>query len=122
MDRKGFSLKDGADMSGIRAAEIVKSSAAKRRRNRNRVVDGQDIEVTVRVADPIVAKLILLIAERSNKGAIEYGAKSLLDRVTDPSAMVSEALEESVDQIVYLFGALSLLSKDQNGTSTVKDR
>lgn len=109
-------------MSGIRAAEIVKSSAAKRRRNRNRVVDGQDIEVTVRVADPIVAKLILLIAERSNKGAIEYGAKSLLDRVTDPSAMVSEALEESVDQIVYLFGALSLLSKDQNGTSTVKDR
>ena len=88
------------------------SSAFNRKRKRDPVDEGRDIELVVRVSDPVVARLILMIESRSNAGAVEYGAKSIIDRIDKPDKLVSEALEESIDQIIYLFAALSLLSDD----------
>lgn len=59
--------------------------------------------------DPLVARLIRHIESRSNAGAVEYKSDSIIDRIDDPAALVSEALEEAIDQIIYLGGALSLL-------------
>jgi hypothetical protein len=63
----------------------------------------------VKVRDPLVARLIRHIESRSNAGAVEYKSDSIIDRIDDPAALVSEALEEAIDQIIYLGGALSLL-------------
>lgn len=68
-------------------------------------------EFTVNVKDPIVSELVKLMIKRSNDGAIEYGFESLLDRVDDPVALVADALEEALDQIIYLKAALSLLQE-----------
>ena len=68
-------------------------------------------EFTVNVKDPIVSELVKLMIKRSNDGAIEYGFESLLDRVDDPVALVADALEEALDQIIYLKAALSLLKE-----------
>ena len=73
--------------------------------------EDRNIEVSVRLADPVVAKLILMIADRSNAGAEEYGNKSVVDSFEDPSDMIEEAIEEAVDQVIYLYGALKLMSK-----------
>ena len=67
------------------------------------------ISLSVKVKDPIVASLIKKIEKRSNDGAEEYGSDSLLERISDPLQLVSESLEEAIDQIIYLGCALSLL-------------
>jgi len=63
------------------------------------------IDVQVRVRDPLVAKLIRDLAERSNAGAEEYGHASILDRVSDPVQLVSDSIEETLDKAVYLMAA-----------------
>ena len=73
-------------------------------------------EFTVNVKDPIVSELVKLMIKRSNDGAIEYGFESLLDRVDDPVALVADALEEALDQIIYLKAALSLLKERERIT------
>lgn len=85
-------------------------------------LESGEIEINIRVSDPMVARLILMLAERSNSGALEYGSKSLLDRITDSKELVNQAVEESIDQMIYLFGAAVLMEKSQNGISIVKDR
>jgi hypothetical protein len=69
------------------------------------------IRIVVEVCDPLVAGLIKDLARRSNEGALEYGHSSLLDRVDDPLVLVKDALEESFDQLIYVGGALHLLSE-----------
>ncbi|MBE85132.1 MAG: hypothetical protein CME21_21460 [Gemmatimonadetes bacterium] len=70
-------------------------------------------EFTVKIKDPIVAELVKLLIKRSNDGAVEYGFESLLERVDDPVALVSDALEEALDQIIYLKAALSILKEKE---------
>ena len=70
-------------------------------------------EFTVNVKDPIVSELVKLMIKRSNDGAVEYGFESLLDRVDDPVALVADALEEALDQIIYLKAALSILKEKE---------
>jgi hypothetical protein len=65
-------------------------------------MSSDEIVVTVRVKDPIVAALIRQIAERSNTGASEYGHNSLLDRISDPKKLVKDAVE-SVADLLFLF-------------------
>jgi hypothetical protein len=72
----------------------------------------------VKVKDPLVARLIRHIETRSNQGAMEYDSDSILERIDDPAALVSEALEEAIDQIIYLGGALSLLRDSKRSTET----
>ena len=68
-------------------------------------------EVTVKVRDPLVARLIKDLADRSNAGAEEYGYNSILDRVNDPVELIAESIEESLDKAVYLMAAkMCLLS------------
>lgn len=69
--------------------------------------------VKVEVRDPLVAGLIRKIARRSNDGALEYGHESLLDRVDDPLKLIEDGLEEAIDQLIYLGGALHLLSEER---------
>tara|TARA_R110000824_G_scaffold23237_2_gene83615 strand:+ start:111 stop:437 length:327 start_codon:yes stop_codon:yes gene_type:complete len=71
------------------------------------------ISLSVKVKDPIVASLIKKIEKRSNDGADEYGSDSILERIQDPLQLVSESLEEAIDQIIYLGCALSLLRDAQ---------
>ena len=80
-------------------------------------MSSKDIVVTVRVKDPLVAALIRQIAERSNAGAEEYGHNSLLERISDPKKLVKDAVEEAIDQMIYLGAALSVLPEAQNGRS-----
>lgn len=68
-----------------------------------------EISLSVKVKDPIVASLIKQIEKRSNDGAEEYGSDSILERIQDPLKLVSDSLEEAIDQIIYLGCALSLL-------------
>tara|TARA_R110002110_G_scaffold66847_3_gene182648 strand:- start:15465 stop:15785 length:321 start_codon:yes stop_codon:yes gene_type:complete len=70
-------------------------------------------KVEVEVRDPLVAGLIRQIAKRSNDGALEYGHESLLDRVDDPLKLIEDGLEEAIDQLIYLGGALQLLSEER---------
>ena len=74
-------------------------------------MSGKREKVEVEVYDPLVASLIRHIAKRSNDGALEYGHESILDRVDDPLQLVAEGLEETIDQLIYLGGALHLLSE-----------
>ena len=67
----------------------------------------------VEVQDPIVAELIRLVEKRSNDGAKEYGFKSILERADQPLTLVSDALEESIDQLIYLGAALALLREER---------
>jgi len=68
-------------------------------------------EVTVKVRDPLVARLIKQLADRSNAGAEEYGCNSILDRVNDPVELIAESIEETLDKAVYLMAAkMCLLS------------
>tara|TARA_R110000751_G_scaffold57842_4_gene122561 strand:- start:6775 stop:7008 length:234 start_codon:yes stop_codon:yes gene_type:complete len=59
------------------------------------------IEVTVLVPDPIVARLIRRLAERSRKGAIEYGHKSIATRPMSDANLRREKQEELMDYLVY---------------------
>ncbi len=68
-------------------------------------------EFTVKTKDPIVAALIKQMEKRSKEGAKEYGFDSILERVDDPLTLVCDALEEAIDQIVYLGAAVSLLKE-----------
>lgn len=67
-------------------------------------------EFTVKVRDKVVADLIKEIARRSNDGASEYEHESLTDRIKNPVMLVREALEEAIDQMIYLGAALSVMS------------
>ena len=83
-------------------------------------MSSEDIVVTVRVKDPLVAALIRQIADRSNAGAKEYGHNSLVERISDPKRLVKDAVEEAIDQMIYLGAALSVLPEDQKGKSKSK--
>tara|TARA_R100000963_G_C4605561_1_gene77757 strand:+ start:257 stop:547 length:291 start_codon:yes stop_codon:yes gene_type:complete len=69
-----------------------------------------DSKVELNITDPLVKKLVKLIAKRSNEGALEYGSVSILERIQDPKMLIKDALEESIDQSIYLSAALHLLN------------
>ena len=55
--------------------------------------------------DPLVLEAQKMIAERSEAGEREYGYPSILGRELTPLQLVEEALEEAVDQVIYLLAA-----------------
>ena len=73
------------------------------------------MKVEVEVSDPAVAKLIRLIAERSKSGEREYGFQSLLDRGMTPQELISESIEEAVDQSIYLMAAFISMCAPRGG-------
>jgi len=61
--------------------------------------------------DPVARQAAELIVKRSNEGAIEYKSESILERegVTAHSLM-EDAIEEAVDQVIYLLALKAKLS------------
>jgi len=66
--------------------------------------------------DPVARQAAELIVKRSNQGAVEYKSASILERkgVTAHSLM-EDAIEEAVDQVIYL---IALKAKLQAPRST----
>lgn len=77
--------------------------------------DGISMSVEINVLDPLAIQAAQLIEMRSNAGSIEYGHDSLLDRNIGPEALLDEAIEESVDQLMYLLALRARLGAPRNG-------
>ncbi len=73
------------------------------------------IEITVRVPDPVAAKLIQRIAERSCAGKREYGHDSILDQQRTEAELVSEIVEEAADMALWSEGLLARLVAPRSG-------
>ena len=74
--------------------------------------DNDFIEINVKVKCPAAAQLIRLIEKRSNDGAKDYGFDSIIERVKDPRALVRDAMEEVIDQSIYIQAAILLYDQE----------
>ena len=84
--------------------------------------DNDFIEINVKVKCPAAAQLIRLIEKRSNDGAKDYGFDSIIERVKDPRAIVRDAMEEVIDQSIYIQAALLLYEQeDEEENQHMKD-
>lgn len=68
--------------------------------------------------DPVAVIAAGLVACRSREGSVEYKAKSILDRKFKAYDMCNEAIDEAVDQLIYLV-ALRELIKNENRNGSV---
>jgi hypothetical protein len=76
------------------------------------------LEVAFEFVDPIAVIAAGLVACRSKEGAVEYKARSILDRKFRAYDMCNEAIDEAVDQLIYLV-ALRELIKEENRNESV---
>jgi hypothetical protein len=70
------------------------------------------LEVAFEFVDPIAVVAAGLVACRSKEGAVEYKASSILDRKFKAYDMCNEAIDEAVDQLIYLVALRELIQKE----------
>ena len=87
----------------------MKSGAAHTTKTNGGLTMADVMVAEIDYVDPLAADAARLIADRSNAGALVYGECSILDKGQTAGELLTDAIEECADQLLYLLALRSKL-------------
>lgn len=75
-------------------------------------------KVELEFVDPIAAIAARLVAVRSLSGSLEYKFNSILERKFKAVELCNEAIDEAVDQLIYLIALRETIKRENAREST----
>ena len=72
-------------------------------------------KVELEFVDPIAETAARMIANRSLRGSLEYKFSSILERKFKAVELCNEAIEEAVDQLIYLIALRETIKQENAG-------